>query len=76
MADGDHHLLVRNHVLNAQICTAVFDGRSALIPKLFLHLEQLRLDDFHPALYSIQNVLQIRNHSHQLIVLSTQFVSF
>ena len=76
MADGDHHLLVRNHVLNAQICTAVFDGRTAVVPKLLLHLEQLRLDDFHPALYPIQNVLQIRNHSHQLIVLRAQLVSF
>ena len=76
MADGHNHLLVGNHVLDAEVGAAVFNGGTALVSEAFLDVQQLGFDDLHPALHAVQDVLQIRNDRHQLVVLGTKLVAF
>ena len=42
VADGHHHLFVGNHVLNAQVGAAVFDGGATLVSKALLDVESIR----------------------------------
>ena len=74
VADGDHHLLVRNHVLDAQLGAGELNAGTALVAKLLLDLEQLVLDDGHPQPLVLENGLQSTNQLHQFIVLCTELV--
>ena len=75
MADGHHHLLVGNHVLDAEVGAAVFNRGTALVSEALLDVQQFGFDDFHPTLHAVQDVLQIRDDRHQLVVLGAELVA-
>ena len=75
VADGDDHLLVRNHVLDAQFGTGEFDAGAALVAELLLHFQELVLDDAHAEGLVLQDGLESADQLHQLIVLGAQFVA-
>ena len=76
MTDGHHHLFIRNHVLNAQVGAAVFNGGATFVSKALFDVEKLGLDDVHATLHAVEDVLQIGDQRHQFVVLSTKLVSF
>ena len=76
MGDGDHHLLIRDHVLDAEVAAHVVDFGAAGIPVFFLYLQQLLFDDLHPPVFPRQDILEVLNVPEHLVVFGAKLVLF
>src|SRR5690606_15117468 len=57
MRDGDHYLLIGNHIFNAKISACIFDYRPAGIAVLFFYFDQFVLDNLHSSVLIGQDIL-------------------
>ena len=76
MADGDHHILFGDHVLNREIGFGGNDFGAALIAVTFADLLQLLLDDSHAETTVFQDGLELLNKLDGLPVFDHHLLHF
>ena len=68
VADGDHHLLFRDHVLDAELFGGIDDLGPPFVSVILLDLKQLFFDDLHLELFALQDRLESLDELDRLAV--------
>ena len=73
MRDGDYHFIIGIEVFGIELRGRKADFRAAFVAVLFLHLDQLVLDDLAAELVITQNLLEVGYAAFDFLILLMQF---
>ena len=74
VTDGDDHGVIGIEVFGIELLAGVLDLRAALVAVFLLHLEQFVLHHLLAEFGVVENLLQIVDELHQLVILVVQLV--